>query len=176
MMGKYTSNKHEFELWQLWQFFKLACQLRLSNICVQIWAGKHSVVLVQSWDKSYVRDGNWTIEFCLGMGRNIQLWTSDRCVVSVDICGLCTQQHFPCSTLVCVSYRVLSRDHTTPPDMELATPVSDLVSSSVCPSQWPGGNTDVQLSASSPDSQVCWAVYVFWLRTLPVDCDPLIQV
>jgi hypothetical protein len=87
----------------------------------------------------------------------------------------CTQQQngLTVAALACVCFRVLSRDHTTPSDMELETPVSDLVSSSVCPSQWPHGTADIQLSASSPGSQVCSAVYVSWLDNIsPVDGDP----
>jgi hypothetical protein len=93
--------------------------------------------------------GNWTKEFYLGKES-----VSHRTFRHVRSC---TQQQnvLPVTALASVCFRVLSRDHTIAPDMELATPVSDLVSSSVCPSQWPGGSTDIQLLAGSPDSQVC---------------------
>ncbi|KDR14203.1 Solute carrier family 35 member F1 [Zootermopsis nevadensis] len=52
------------------------------------------------------------------------------------------------------TYRAMSRDNTTADNVELATPISDLVSLSACPSQQLDDSTYTQLSAGCPDNQV----------------------
>jgi hypothetical protein len=55
-------------------------------------------------------------------------------------------------------FRAISRDNTTAADVELATPISDLISLPVFPSQQIDDSTDTRLSAGSSDNQVCWMV------------------